>query len=921
MPPTTPVNKRAGVDINVPQFKPKVPSPKVSPPKTLPEHHLPIPAPTSIPAPAPKILAPRTHRPPAPAVPFIPNNRVTTHFKDTSSLATCQPPPPLQVQLRPPHDEAISVASDDLSNIFIKSAPPSSALTIPPTPIHTKRYKIPGDVSSSDDDNDDDTTTNNSIYDDNLTFDSNIQIIPTNIITSPFSVWHATKPQHELLPMSITLKPFLQNDGPTIPQPPANAALHLPPRYVRCRECKGFLNMYAHFERHSWLCGFCSVFHDLPYGFFPRPEVERLHPEKIYDHFYGERKDMTTPVVTFPMASNYRIVPTLPIPIYVVAEAGYTLPKNTVGCVFVVSSKSVTAVCSDNSCFTLSDFEDLIIPAPLASFRHKDVGAVQNVVDGVLKNSPPAAQDVDFERALTIAANIASYLGGGELNLVSNTFSPTLDFATKFSKFTIQCNTCTAVVDTAGVERNNLTIQKMGNGGSVDEGYYDVTIRIRCSRALRVTGISGPGVIKSEIPPFLPRDGSSLLHNGDPSRVALEMLEDDMISAFTVPKCSLDATFKVNLEFDFRDADATNSYRKVELSGRAMMQMSCVFTDKDNNRFLTVGSRAWDATMDTGAVAKGLSVLGWVDTVSNSAINLLNGDASVGKVEEGRKLVRNYAGRFFNKFQSNANSAHLLKFIPVLCLGLEKSPGFRSDLEESVRSRYLQALGRGKGWLGKIAAPAFLNLNAEEEGEGGGWWWGLGIGEDEEDADWWPESVLKRSLPLSKVRMERLDCCYCLCDGLTLTILRRKEAGEQALRDAVDSPVVTQLLAFCEVGVKIRVEEEDDNNPGARQFFERLIEDRGSWVGGSFTLMDYTRYLDGSGIAAASKEFGGRGVIGMGRGRVARPAYNYNGINSPAKGVGSPPKSFNFAPPPPIVGGHNNFAPPPPPPPPTSFSY
>lgn len=87
---------------------------------------------------------------------------------------------------------------------------------------------------------------------------------------------------------------------------------------------------------------------------------------QMYDHFYEERKDMTTPVVTFPMASNYRIVPTLPIPIYVVAEAGFTLPKNTVGCVFVVSSKSVTAVCSDNSCFTLSDFEDLILPAPLA---------------------------------------------------------------------------------------------------------------------------------------------------------------------------------------------------------------------------------------------------------------------------------------------------------------------------------------------------------------------------------------------------------------------------------------------------------------------------------------------------------------------------------------------------------------------------
>ena len=331
-----------------------------------------------------------------------------------------------------------------------------------------------------------------------------------------------------------------------------------------------------------------------------------------------------------------------------------------------------------------------------------------------------------------------------------------------------------------GVERSNLTIQKMSNGGTIEEGYYDVTIRIRCSRALRVTSISGPGVVQSKAPPFLPRENSSLLNReGNPSRVALEMLEDDMLSSFTVPKCSLDAAFTVNLEFDYRDAESSHSYRKVELSGRALFQMSTVFTDRENNRFLTISSRAWDATLDTGAVAKGLSVLGWVDAVSYSAVNFLNGEVSVAKTDEARKGIRNYASRFFNKFQSNANGAHLLKFIPVLCLGLEKSAAFRSDVEESVRSRYLQALTRGKGWVGKIAAPVFLNLNSVLPEEGGGKWLRLGICDDETDADWWPESVLKRSLPLSKTNMERTDCCYCLCDGLTLTILRRKDASEE----------------------------------------------------------------------------------------------------------------------------------------------
>ena len=150
---------------------------------------------------------------------------------------------------------------------------------------------------------------------------------------------------------------------------------------------------------------------------------------------------------------------------------------------------------------------------------------MQNIVDKILQREPAAMQNIDFQRGLTIAANLASYWGGGEITLVSTTFNPTLEFAKKFAKFTVQCSTSCCVVGREGVERDNLAINYMSNGGTTREAVYDVTVRVRCSRALRVTSITGPGITKVDKAPFMLKDGSLLLQYGETPRMALESLE------------------------------------------------------------------------------------------------------------------------------------------------------------------------------------------------------------------------------------------------------------------------------------------------------------------------------------------------------------------------------------------------------------
>ena len=316
---------------------------------------------------------------------------------------------------------------------------------------------------------------------------------------------------------------------------------------------------------------------------------------------------------------------------------------------------------------------------------------------------------------------MASYWEGGDITLVSSTFNPTLEFAKKFAKFTVKCSTCCCVVGREGVERDNLAINAMSNGGTTTEAVYDVTVRVRCSRALRVTSITGPGITRAEKAPFMPKDGSLLLQYGETPRMAIESLEDDMLSAFTIPKCSLDASFNINLEFDFRDSEASNSYQKVELPGIAMFQATIVYTDSSNNRIMRVASRSWDATMDAGLVARNLSFLGWLGAVSSIAVEGLSGDASASSTDAARKAVRNYAAEFFRRFQSNANAAHALACAPTGCLGLEKSPAFRGDVPVAVRSRYLQVLRGGVEWVAKVAIPVLIDLSSDDSGLG--FWW------------------------------------------------------------------------------------------------------------------------------------------------------------------------------------------------------
>ena len=138
--------------------------------------------------------------------------------------------------------------------------------------------------------------------------------------------------------------------------------------FQKCRQCNPVYDSFRPSQQGSWLCGFCSVFHDLPYGFLPRKGIER--PGEVrgeeFDHFYQERKDLTEAVVEYPMGSNYRSVGSLPMPIWVVGEGPYKLPEGKSGCVLVVTSRCVNAVCKGNSCVSLTDFEDLIVPVPLA---------------------------------------------------------------------------------------------------------------------------------------------------------------------------------------------------------------------------------------------------------------------------------------------------------------------------------------------------------------------------------------------------------------------------------------------------------------------------------------------------------------------------------------------------------------------------
>ena len=113
----------------------------------------------------------------------------------------------------------------------------------------------------------------------------------------------------------------------------------------------------------------------------------------------------------------------------------------------------------------------------------------------------------------------------------------------------------------------------------------------------------------------------------------------------------------------------------------------------------------------------------------------------------------------------------------------------------------------------------------------------------------------------------------------------------RSLRSAVESETVQHLLSCCAPGAAIRVEEEAGGGSSGLAFFDRLVCDRGSWAGGSFTLDDYSRYLDGTGMAAAGSEFGrarGATVAGAGRGKVVDTRkFDYNRMPAAGDGLGA----------------------------------
>ena len=281
-----------------PAFK-RLPPPSIEPPPPPPPPQLPPPPPPPPSAPSAALYPPPSSR----------------DFDSAGSAAPAPPPPPfipptpIHTSRTSPLRAASATQSQSSGSPRGAPSPAFNAAIIPPTPIHTKRHsplkqadevveevrEVRGAKASNEATifsaprfaprrvltpaarvlSQDEVAYPDPGADDTQIDYEDRQIIETDILTSPMSIWPAVRPRHAVAPLSVTLRPFYDSDVPRVPQPPPESSLHLPSRFVRCRECRGFLNVYSYIEQGSWLCGFCSVFHDLPYGFIPRERMER----------------------------------------------------------------------------------------------------------------------------------------------------------------------------------------------------------------------------------------------------------------------------------------------------------------------------------------------------------------------------------------------------------------------------------------------------------------------------------------------------------------------------------------------------------------------------------------------------------------------------------------------------------------------
>ena len=409
--------------------------------------------------------------------------------------------------------------------------------------------------------------------------------------------------------------------------------------------------------------------------------------------------------------------------------------------------------------------------------------------------------------------------------------------------------------------------------------------RVRTSSTVKVTRITGPGVDTSKNKlPFMHRESSSIKegnHLGTKSQNANEIDEVDRVSSFTVPRVSADATFNVELQF-VKDKMSLGGGSRM-LQGQALFQVTTIYTDSNNRRWMNVCNRAFETTLDNAKILRSLRFLGVLNSVALEAQMLAEMvDCSSEKhveslvetnVEKARLGIRHRAGIFLQRFQNNANASHIIKDLPRACLGLEKSPCFSPSVIERVRSTYLDFLSRGEGWVAKIAMPILICLSdvigTNEEMTGGS-----SHHQSQHACECFPDDLVALSLALTKESMD-MDKCYCLCDGIILRVLKRPGCSDDDLAACLASPFLTRLLSFCCEDTSIEVVEESDRGINAKNkdsakikaFYSRLIEDRGDWMGGSFTLTDYENLLSGAN-GNGGGNFGARGGFNSGYNRA-----------------------------------------------------
>ena len=174
-------------------------------------------------------------------------------------------------------------------------------------------------------------------------------------------------------------------------------------------------------------------------------------------------------------------------------------------------------------------------------------------------------------------------------------------------------------------------------------------------------------------------------HLGTKSQNANEIDEVDRVSSFTVPRVSADATFNVELQF-VKDKMSLGGGSRM-LQGQALFQVTTIYTDSNNRRWMNVCNRAFETTLDNAKILRSLRFLGVLNSVALEAQMLAEMvDCSSEKhveslvetnVEKARLGIRHRAGIFLQRFQNNANASHIIKDLPRACLGLEKSPCFQ----------------------------------------------------------------------------------------------------------------------------------------------------------------------------------------------------------------------------------------------------